>query len=168
MKPAWDKLEAAYKDHPTTLIADVDCTTDGKPLCTTHGVRGFPTIKYGDPANLETYEGGRDFAALEKFAKGLKPGCSPKNIDLCEPDQKAKLEEFMKMSDADLDAAVAKGDEDIAAAEKFFTDEVDKLQKQYTGLSEDKEKKLEEIKNSGVGLMKAVKANADKGTKSEL
>jgi len=168
MKPAWDKLMTAFKDHTSTLIADVDCTAAGKPLCTDHGVRGFPTIKYGDPSNLETYEGGRDFAALEKFAKGLKPSCSPKNIDLCEPEQKAKIEEFMALADADLDAKIAEKDAEIAAAEKYFTDEVDKLQKAYTGLSEDKEKKLEEIKGSGLGLMKAVKANAEKSKKAEL
>ena len=38
------------------------------------GVRGYPTIKHGDPNNLEDYKGGRDYSALEKFAKGLKYG----------------------------------------------------------------------------------------------
>ena len=41
-------------------MADVDCTAAGKPLCDSNGIKGFPTIKYGDPSDLQTYEGGRD------------------------------------------------------------------------------------------------------------
>merc|ERR1719161_3452999 len=117
MKPDWDKLMAEYKDHASVLIADVDCTTGGKALCDSVGVRGYPTIKHGDPSALEDYKGGRDFAALEKFAKGLKPVCSPAKIELCEPEMKAKIEGFQKMSPADLDAEIAKKDEESAAAE---------------------------------------------------
>jgi hypothetical protein len=162
MKPDWDKLMKAFADHDTTLVADVDCTTAGKALCDSAGVRGYPTIKHGDPSNMEDYKGGRDFAAMEKFAKWLKPVCSPAKIDLCEPEMKAKIEEFQKMSAADLDAEIAKKDAETAEAEKFFTDEVDKLQKSYQKLQSDKEAKIEEIKASGLGLMKAVKAAAGK------
>jgi len=166
MKPDWDKLMTAFKDHDSTLVADVDCTAAGKPLCDTAGVRGYPTIKHGDPSALEDFKGGRDYAALEKFAKGLKPVCSPAKIELCEPEMKAKIEEFQKMSAADLDAEITKKDAEVAEAEKFFTDEVDKLQKNYQKLQDDKEAKIEEIKNSGLGLMKAVKTTAAK--KGEL
>merc|ERR1712157_452428 len=89
----------AYADSKTALVADVDCTAEGKPLCDSHGVQGFPTIKWGDPSNLEDYEGGRDFASLEKFAKeNLKPMCSPKNIDLCDDEKKEKTQEDIKNS----------------------------------------------------------------------
>merc|ERR1712159_426189 len=96
------------------------------------------------------------------MGKALKPVCSPAKLDLCEPEMKAKIEEFQKMSAADLDAEIAKKDEEVKEAEKFFTDEVDKLQKAYQKLSDDKEAKIEEIKNSGLGLMKAVKTAAAK------
>merc|ERR1712217_488052 len=33
MKPAWDTLMEEYKDHPSILIADVDCIGDGKEKC---------------------------------------------------------------------------------------------------------------------------------------
>merc|ERR1719437_321015 len=69
MKPAWDKLMKKYADHKTILVADVDCTAGGKDLCEDVGVQGFPTIKYGDPSNLEDYEGGRDLKALQAAAK---------------------------------------------------------------------------------------------------
>merc|ERR1719274_268206 len=114
MKPDWDKLMKQYKDSKTVLIADVDCTTEGKDLCETHGVQGFPTIKYGDPSALEDYEGGRDFDALKKFAEeNLKPMCSPSNIDLCDDEKKAEIEKFNEMSDDDLDAAIKEKEADI-------------------------------------------------------
>merc|ERR1712066_1105337 len=72
-------------------------------LCEEVGVQGFPTIKFGDPNNLEDYEGGRDLKALQTFAKEkLGPSCGPKNVDLCDADKKKQLDEFMAMSDSDL------------------------------------------------------------------
>ncbi len=73
MKPDWDKLAAEYKNHSTILVADVDCTKN-QDLCKSHGVRGYPTIKYGDPNDLEDYSGGRKLADLQKFAKDHPPG----------------------------------------------------------------------------------------------
>jgi len=162
MKPDWDKLMTAFKGDDAKLIADVDCTTGGKALCDQVGVRGYPTIKYGDPNNLEDYKGGRDFAALEKFAKGLKPVCSPAKMDLCEPEMKEKILELQKLSAADLDKQIKEKEAEIEKAEKFFTDEVDKLQKAYQKLQEDKEATVTAVKDSGLGLMKSVKAAAGK------
>jgi len=162
MKPDWDKLMKAFKDDESRLVADVDCTTGGKALCDRVGVRGYPTIKHGDPNNLEDYKGGRDFSALEKFAKGLKPVCSPAKMDLCEPEMKEKILELQKLSAADLDKQIKEKEAEIEKAEKFFTDEVDKLQKSYQKLQEDKEATVTAVKDSGLGLMKSVKAAAGK------
>eukprot|EP00409_Alexandrium_fundyense_P004668 CAMPEP_0185900634 /NCGR_PEP_ID=MMETSP0196C-20130402/151_1 /TAXON_ID=2932 /ORGANISM="Alexandrium fundyense, Strain CCMP1719" /LENGTH=61 /DNA_ID=CAMNT_0028619133 /DNA_START=146 /DNA_END=331 /DNA_ORIENTATION=+ len=60
MKPDWDKLMNNFnkgKRAEHGLIADVDCTTAGKDLCEKHGVKGFPSIKWGDPDALEDYDG---------------------------------------------------------------------------------------------------------------
>jgi len=162
MKPDWDKLMKSFKDDESRLVADVDCTTAGKALCDQVGVRGYPTIKFGDPNNLEDYKGGRDFAALEKFAKGLKPVCSPAKMDLCEPEMKEKILELQKLSAADLDKQIKEKEAEIEKAEKTFTDEVDKLQKQYQKLQEEKEATVTAVKDSGLGLMKSVKAAAGK------
>jgi len=168
MKPAWDKLIAEWKDSTTGLVADVDCTTAGKPLCETHGVRGFPTIKYGDPSDLQKYEGGRDYDALSKFAKeNLKPTCSPANLDLCDADKKTEIEALMAMSEGDLEAKVKEGEKKIEDVEKNFKDAVSKLQADYKKLQEDKEKDEKEVKDSGMGLAKAVLANKKKN-KEEL
>jgi len=162
MKPDWDKLMKAFKDDESRLVADVDCTTAGKALCDQVGVRGYPTIKHGDPNNLEDYKGGRDYAALEKFAKGLKPVCSPAKLDLCEPEMKAKILELQKLSAADLEKQIKEKEAEMEKAEATFKDEVDKLQKTYQKLQDDKEATITAIKDSGLGLMKSVKASAGK------
>jgi len=163
MKPDWDKLMTQFKDHATILVGDVDCTTEGKPLCDSNGVKGFPTIKSGDPSDLQDYSGGRDFAAMEKHASGLKPLCSPANIDLCDDEQKANIEKIQAMSDDEIAAAIADGDKKAAAAESTFKTEVEKLQKRYQELQAEQEATLAEIKNSGIGLIKAVAAARKKG-----
>merc|ERR1719253_1390731 len=108
----------AFEGHATALVGDVDCTAAGKPLCDSNGVRGFPTIKWGDASNLEDYQGGRDFDSLKKFAdENLKPICSPSNIDLCDADQKAKIEKIQAMSADDLDAGIAAKEKELEDAE---------------------------------------------------
>merc|ERR1719446_520446 len=148
MKPAWDKLIKEYAGSKTALVADVDCTTDeGKKLCETYGVEGFPTIKWGDPSNLESYEGGRDLKALKKFAKeNLKPLCSPANIDLCDAEKKAKIEELIKMSDEALDAEIAAKEKEAKEAEETFDAEVKKLQETYEKLQKEKDAAQKAVK----------------------
>lgn len=170
MKPDWDKLMAEFKDSATQLVADVDCTTEGKPLCDANGVRGYPTIKWGDPADLQDYSGARDFESLQKFAtENLKPMCSPANIDLCDAAKKKEIESFTKMSDDALAKLITEKEDEQEKVEEDFKTLVEGLQKTYQEASEAKDKKLEEIKESGLGLMKAVKAfKASKSGKDEL
>jgi len=166
MKPDWDKLMDAFADSESALIADVDCTAAGKPLCDANDVKGYPTIKWGDPSNLEDYKGGRDYAALEKFAKeNLKPMCGPSNIDLCDDDKKKEIEKFLAMPVAELDKLIAEKDKKIEDAESAFKTGVEGLQASYQKMMEEKEKTVEEIKNSGLGLMKSCKAHAAKAKK---
>jgi len=169
MKPAWDKLMDAYADSKTALVADVDCTASGKPLCDSNGVQGFPTIKWGDPSALEDYQGGRDFDSLKKHAdEKLKPMCSPTNIDLCDDDKKAEIKKFQDMSADDLDAAIKEKEAESKKAEDDFKKFVEGLQKQYEEGMKKKDKAIEAVKASGLGLMKAVKAAAAKAGKDEL
>jgi hypothetical protein len=168
MKPAWDKLMAEFKDSKTALVADVDCTAGGKTLCNEVGVRGYPSIKYGDPSSLEDYKGGRDFDALKKFAEeNLGPTCGPANLDLCDADKKALIESFSKMDSAKLESLIQEKNDEVDKLEKDFKTFVDGLQKSYQEASEKKEKDVEAVKNSGLGLMKAVAAH-QKSAKSEL
>jgi hypothetical protein len=163
MKPAWDKLMAEFEDSKHALIADVDCTADGRSLCEDVSVRGYPTIKHGDPNNLQDYEGARDFDSLKTFAQGnLGPKCGPANLDLCDDDSKAKILEFQTMSPADLDAAINEKKEAMEKLETDFKTLVEGLQKQYAEASDEKDKAVEDIKNSDLGLMMSVKASSGK------
>jgi hypothetical protein len=168
MKPSWDKLMKLYADSTTALVGDVDCTAAGKPLCEEHGVQGFPTIKWGDPAALEDYEGGRELKDLKKFAEeSLKPICSPANIDLCDDAKKEQIQTIQSMSAEDLATAIKKSEADMKLATETFDKGVEQLQKTYEKLQKTKTATLKEIKDSGLGLMKAVQASA-KQQKTEL
>jgi len=152
----------------TSLIADVDCTAEGKPLCEKNGVTGFPTIKWGDVANLEAYEGGRDYDALKKWAKeNLKPICSPSNIDLCDDEKKKQIQDLQAMPADDLNKQIEEKKAEMKAAEDTFTEEVKKLQDTYSQLQKDKDEAVAKVKSSGLGLMQAVAAAAAK-PKEEL
>jgi len=155
-----------FKGHKTILVADVDCTAEGKPLCDSNGVKGFPTIKWGDAANLEDYQGGRDYKALNDFAAGLKPACSPSNIDLCDAEGKAAIEKVQALSDEEIETQIADGEKKGADAEEHFKAELDKLQKSYQVLQDNKEATLKEVKDAGLGMLKAVQASRKKAASS--
>jgi len=171
MKPAWDKLMKNWNKGDrvkTSVIADVDCTAEGKPLCEEVGVKGFPTIKWGDPSALEDYEGGREYDALKAFAKeNLKPMCSPTNIDLCDEDKKKEIADMQAMPAEELAEKIDSKKAEMKAAEEEFEAEVKKLQETYGQLQKDKDAKIAEIKGSGLGLMQAVQAAAKKASEKK-
>ena len=99
-----------------------------------------PTIKWGDPADLQDYKGGRDYASLEKFAKeNLKPMCSPKNVDLCEADKKADIEKFLgRPVYLDLGVKVREGwRSDDSALEDLGLDDPNRLEQPNLGPAPD-------------------------------
>merc|ERR1719201_2057275 len=161
MKPAWDRLMADFEGNADAGVFDVDCTAAGQDLCSANGVRGYPTIKYGDPSALEDYQGGRSYDDLKKFAdENLKPSCSPANLDLCDDEKKAEIEKIQAMSAEDLAAAIAAKEEEIEAAGTSFETQLKELQATYERISKEKEDTIAAVKASGLGLMKAVKAAA--------
>jgi len=163
MKPAWDKLMAAFADSKTALVGDADCTADGKTLCNTVGVRGYPTIKYGDPNDLQDYKGGRDFDALQKFAEeNLGPTCGPNNLDLCDDAKKDEIKKLQALSTSELDAQIKSNEEALEKAESDFKSFVEGLQKQYEEANKKKEADVEAVKSGGLGMMKAVRASKGK------
>jgi len=164
MKPDWDKLMDAFAGSATQLVGDVDCTADGKALCDANGVKGYPTIKWGDPSDLQDYNGGRTYDDFETFAnENLKPVCSPNNIDLCDDDKKAEIAKIQAMPATELDAAIAAEEAKMEEAESTFKEEVNKLQERYQALSTEKDEAVAAVKASGLGLMKAVKASPAAG-----
>jgi len=160
-----------FDESETALVADVDCTTEGKELCTKEGVKGFPTLKYGDPNNLEDYKGGREYDDLLTFAKeNLGPTCGPENMDLCDADQKAKIEALQAKGLDTLEAEIKELDDSIKNAEEHFETELKKLQATYEQLQKDKDAAVEAAKGKDLRLMKTVRAHlqATAGYRYEL
>ncbi len=158
MKPAWDQLSDEFAGSKTVIIADVDCTVE-QSLCSKYGVRGYPTIKSftGNPDG-DAYEGGRDYAALKKFAdESLGPSCSNDNIDLCDDDQKATLEKYNKMSAAERKKIVDDTDKEIADLEENFKADVKKLQSKYEELMADKDATVKAVNTKELSLLKSIK-----------
>ena len=168
MKPAWDKLMTEYDGSDSVVVADVDCVGTGKSLCDSIGVQGFPTIKYGDPNNLEAYEGGRDFDSMTAFAKSsLGPRCGPANLDLCDEASKKQIESFIAMPIETLKTEIASQEELMKQAETDLEALLKSLQKQYEEAQKKRDDTKSQIKESGLGLMKSVEAHR-KTVRSEL
>jgi len=144
MKPAWDQLMKDYVKGEDILVADVDCTAGGEQLCNDHEIRGYPTLKYGDPDALEEYEGGVDYEDLAEFAKEhLGPGCGVENLDLCDDEVKAKIEALITKGLEKIGAEIKELRESIDSAEEHFHTEEQKLQDKYEKLMEEKDAAIE-------------------------
>merc|ERR1711977_618672 len=100
-------------------------------------------------------------------SENLKPMCSPSNLDLCDDDKKAEITKLMEMSDEDLDAAIAEKEKLLSEAEETFKSEVEKLQNKYQELMAAQEKTEADVKESGLGLMKSVKAAKGKAAEKD-
>jgi len=107
MKPDWDRLGEEFASSSSVLIADVDCTADGKELCEKYEVRGYPTIKYfvnGDERG-EDYSGGRDYDSLKAYVEeNLEIKCDVTDPSGCTDKEKAYIE---KMKQKTLDERTA-------------------------------------------------------------
>lgn len=114
-------------------------------------------MKWGDPEDLQEYQGPRSYDALKQFAdENLKPLCSVKNIDLCDDEKKALIETYQGMSIEDLDKAVEEKIALIDKAEMTFDEEVEKLQKKYESLEKERTQAIADVKASGLSLMSSV------------
>jgi len=166
MASDWEILADEWEGHDVGLIAEVDCTEDeNKPLCDGNGVKGFPTLKWGDPNALDDYEGGRDYDDFADFAKeNLKPVCSLANISLCDDTKKALINDLQAKSADELKADIDGAEKLMEDAAADFNAEVEQLQQIYEDLMKDKEEKEAEIKDSGLPLMKAILKSKTSGS----
>jgi len=159
MASDWEKLAAKYEGSESELIAEVDCTIETNDgICAENGVQGFPTLKYGDASALEDYQGGRDYDSLESFAaQNLKPTCSAFKIELCEGDEKAKLEGYFNLSVDDLKAKVKEVEAIVKASEETFEKGLEELQNTYMDMMEKHEEKMAaEKEKQHYGTIKSV------------
>lgn len=168
MKPAWDTLMTEFENSDKILVADVDCIGSGKKLCEQNDVKGFPTVKFGDPSALEDYKGGRDLDALRTFAKDLKPNCNAETLENCSEEQTAIIKDLKTKSIKELEETVSSHAKEEEEIEDTFRLGVQELQQTYQTLADKKTKSLTELgKKNNVGLVKNV-LNLKKRTKEEL
>ena len=159
MKPDWDSLGDTYADSKTVIIADVDCTAAGKPLCDKFGVRGYPTIKYFNPPDEEgeDYKGGRDLPALKKFVDTeLGPGCSAGTMENCSAEQLKDLKEYMAMPEDERATKL----ETMKAALKKAEDDHNELLKNLQEQFKTSQDALEKLKEDSAPTIKMLKAAA--------
>ena len=157
MKPDWDSLGSTFADSKTVVIADVDCTAAGKPLCDKYGVRGYPTIKYFNPPDEdgEDYKGGRDLAALKKFVETeLGPGCSADTKENCSAEQLKDLEKYMSMDATERETQLTSLKDALKKAEDEHNDLLKNLQEQFK-TSQDALEKLKEDSAPTIKMLKA-------------
>lgn len=163
MKPDWDRLASEFEGDPQRLIADVDCTASGKPLCEKYGVQGYPTIKTfaaGDTEG-EAYEGGRDFDALKKHAESLGPTCRIDAKENCKPEDLPELEKFAAMSQERRQGRINKLQNALKKEEARHKEVQEGLQKRY----EESNSALEALKERLSPQIKLLQRATPKGSK---
>jgi len=121
MKPAWDGLGDEYKDSSSVLIGDADCTVETE-LCSDHGVKGYPTIKYFTAETGpkgEDYRGGRDAASLKKFVQDtLEIKCIVDDPKDCTEKEVKYIEKMKSKGKADVDKQTARLSKMLAGSMK--------------------------------------------------
>lgn len=170
MAKDWERLAEQWVDSKVGLVAEVDCTDvndndgdekggggGGKMLCNHFGIESFPTIKYGDPNDLQDYNGKRSLHEMSKFAEEhLIPICSPSNLKLCDDDALAKMKQYLDLSINELHQFIELEEEKLNEAEHNFEAMVDRLTKEYEVAENVKRLMIEEISNGDLNLMKQI------------
>jgi len=167
LMPAWDKLtENNEKEH--VVVAKVDCTEENnKEFCGSNGVRGFPTLKYGNPNDLEDYKGARDYEALKGHLDALTPPCTPTNSEQCTEGDKKMLDSFLAIESKELDTQIEEHEKNLQDSQNNFELEVKKLQETYENLQKEKEEEQSKLQPV-LRLMRTAKAHRDNKQKEEL
>jgi len=161
LAPIWTQLMDEYAGDPTKLIADVDCMGAGRSLCEAQRVQGFPTLKYGDPSDLDDYRGGRDYEALKEHVDTkLVPSCSPANLHLCSPAEKEKIRQLQAMPAAKIAELISGKMKERKAVEADFERGRKAAQATNERLRKEKRARLEALDASGFEVMKMVAAHA--------
>ena len=99
---------------------------------------------------------------MKAFAdENLKPICSVDNIDLCEGEKKELIENYLKMSEEELEKLLSEKEQEIADLDQNFEVEMEKLQETYEGLQQEMEATQREVKASGLSMMKSILKSKD-------
>jgi len=105
-----------YNDPPVTL-AEVDCTAEGKEMCSKHGVSGYPTLKvFKNGEKAFEYEGPRESDGIVKYMRG-KAGPSSKVLTTV-----AEAEKFLASPEHSVLGFFTDGESEISKQFKKLAD----------------------------------------------
>lgn len=81
LAPEFEKAASILKNNdPPVILAEVDCTEEGKETCGQHGVSGYPTLKiFKNGEKFADYEGPRDADGIVKYMRN-KAGPASKEL----------------------------------------------------------------------------------------
>jgi len=175
MAPAWNRLMKMFETSTTVLIAEVDCDGEGADLCESFGIEneGYPILKYGDSTYLEDsthlldYEGNFGYHDLLYFVgQNITPICSPAHLDLCDADQKAKIDTMDKLGITKLEAKLDEFMDKELSTESHHEEEIEKFYadyyQKYEAFEIEKEKNIQVLKEKNdYKLMKIVLAHLE-------
>lgn len=155
MKSDWDTLAEEFKDSKRVVIADVDCTAAGEPICSRFKVEGFPTLKSFSPLDIEgeDYEGARELDDLREHAKSLGPGCSPTTKDDCTAEELISLDELVAQPPEALEAEISELKGKVAAASAAHVELVKRLRAQF----EQSDDGLNELKRASAARLRLLR-----------
>ena len=142
MAKSWATVMDEYVDSEIVVVAEVDCIGTGKKLCETHGVSGFPAIRYGHPSELQDYVGGRDVGSLRDFAAAMLPPCNVNTLENCSLEQVEDIKEFSSSTVEELQLIVSMYETEVANIGATFKEAVNKLQGSYNLLTKTKDQSL--------------------------
>jgi thiol-disulfide isomerase/thioredoxin len=148
LAPAWEKLAEQWKDNSVGLIAEVDCDDDDNHvLCEEMEINQYPTLLFGDPFEMELYDGNLELEDLSEFAKEhlVTPICSPANLDACAEDEKTVITELQGRSVEELTSLEDKAAELLHHAHLDYEEEIENLQNLREKLDTSHHEKLQAI-----------------------
>ena len=150
LAPEWAKLE-----HNEVVIAEVDCTKN-KELCAAYSVRGYPSLKYGDPNDLQDYKGERTYDALNEFLQTLGPPCDINTRERCSDRQLERLDEYQKLSVGELDQLLEDEASTRDEIETLFSESVEKISDQYQYVLKKRECLINKLAEYETGIINSL------------
>jgi hypothetical protein len=160
--PGWKKLMKDFADNEEKLVAAVDCSGSGKPLCDSHALTAgsglnLPAYKYGEAAALQDYTGKPIEKNLRAFIEDEIYSCSVSRQDLCSAHEKAMIKGFERNSMEKLISKIKFQEGELKKVESGFKQQFDELDAAFKAAAAKKDKALLAVKESDLYLMKVVR-----------
>jgi len=152
--PSWNALMRQYEreDFATENFktASVNCSGAEKKLCNRIGISAFPTIKFGNPFNLEDYGGHRDLDSLQRFVvSNIQRRCDVGYlINNCGDAHMAVINKYMDMDVLELAKKIQVQSQSQGQVVDDFMEAEGKIKERATKLFREKEENVHNKKSS--------------------